>query len=222
MKKKFVLIGIIFSLLLVLSGCASKESKAFKEEYESINGKENASGKIHRTISIPEDNPFVKVEASEIVKMMDDGETFYVYFGDPLCPWCRSVLEKATEVAKKNKIKKIYYVKIWDKDGNEVLRDKYKLDDNNNLEVVFEGGESYKDLLQKFDSVLSEYNLTNAAGEKVSVGEKRIYAPNFMYVENGEVKSLVEGISDKQTDSREELTKEMLEDEEKIFNEFFK
>ena len=32
---------------------------------------------------------------------------------------------------------------------------------------------------------------------------------------------MVEGISDKQKDSREELTEEMLEDEEKIFNDFF-
>ncbi len=222
MKKKFLLVGIILSLLLVVSGCASAEGKAFKEEYESINGQENASGKIHRTISIPEDNPFVKVESSKIVEMMDNKETFYVYFGDPLCPWCRSVLEKAIEVAKDNNIKKIYYVKIWDESGNEVVRDKYKLDDNNNPELVSEGDSSYKDLLTKFDSVLSEYNLTTADGEKVSTGEKRIYAPNFMYVENGKAIRLTEGISESQTDSRGELTKEILEDEEKQFKEFFK
>ena len=33
---------------------------------------------------------------------------------------------------------------------------------------------------------------------------------------------MAEGISEKQTDSRGELTKEILEDEEKIFKEFFK
>ena len=33
---------------------------------------------------------------------------------------------------------------------------------------------------------------------------------------------MVTGISEKQKDAREELTKEILEDEEKIFDEFFK
>ena len=57
--------------------------------------------------------------------------------------------------------------------------------------------------------------------ETISTGEKRIYAPNFMYIEKGEIKRLVTGKSELQKDSREELTKEMLEDEDKIFNEFF-
>ena len=43
-----------------------------------------------------------------------------------------------------------------------------------------------------------------------------------MYVEKGKAVRLVTGVSDKQEDSREELTDEMLEDEEKIFTEFFK
>ena len=69
--------------------------------------------------------------------------------------------------------------------------------------------------------MLSEYNLTNEKEEKISTGEKRIYAPNYFYIEKGIVKNMVEGISDKQKDSREELTEEILEDEEKIFNDFF-
>ena len=52
--------------------------------------------------------------------MIENKETFYVYFGDELCPWCRSVIEKFIEVAKKNDVKKVYYVKIWDDDHNEI------------------------------------------------------------------------------------------------------
>ena len=219
MKKLFKLFIVVLSVVFLTCACATKEGKEFKKEYEALNGKENASGKIHRTVSIPKDNPFIKVEASEIVKMIDEKETFFVYFGDELCPWCRSVIEKAIEVAKDSKVKKIYYVKIWDKDGKEILRDKYELTPI--VTKTIEGTKDYYTLLEKFDSVLSEYTLTDTEGHKISVEEKRIFAPNFIYVENGVVKKLVEGISTKQTDSREELTKEMLEDEENIFKEFF-
>ena len=53
------------------------------------------------------------------------------------------------------------------------------------------------------------------------VGEKRIFAPNFVYIENGLAKKLVSGISEKQTTASGELTTEIREDELRIFNEFF-
>ena len=56
---------------------------------------------------------------------------------------------------------------------------------------------------------------------RVKVGEKRLFAPSYIYIENGEAKKLTTGISDKQTDSRQELNDEILEDEEKHFKEFF-
>ena len=40
-------------------------------------------------------------------------------------------------------------------------------------------------------------------------------------MKDGKSIKLVDGISEKQKDSREELTKEILEDEEKAFNDFF-
>ena len=43
-----------------------------------------------------------------------------------------------------------------------------------------------------------------------------------MYVEDGKCIKKAEGISDKQKDAMEELSKEILEDEERLFNEFFK
>ena len=222
MKKRVLLSILLIVVLFTFSGCATKESKEFKKEYEALNGQVNASGKEHRTVKISRNNPFVKVDASKIVEMIENKETFYVYFGDELCPWCRSVIEKAIEVAKKKNIDVIYYVKIWDKDGQEILRDKYAINDENNIEEIKSGTESYTKLLEYFDPMLSEYTLTESDGSSIEVGEKRIYAPNYIYVEDGEIKKLVEGISEKQADSREELTKEMLDDEEKIFNDFFK
>jgi len=220
--KKVVRVLVVLFVVLMICSCATAASKEFKKEYEALNGQVNKSGKEHRSITIDKDNPFEKVSAKEILEKIDNKETFFVYFGDELCPWCRSVIEKAIEVAKKNKVKKIYYVKIWDKDGNEVLRSKYSLTDDNNIETVFEGTKEYHELLNHFDSLLSDYTLTDKDGNKVQTNEKRIYAPNFIYVENGVAKKLEEGISSKQTESRMELTDEMLKDEEELFNAFFK
>ena len=162
----------------------------------------------------------LKTTPEEIVKMINNKETFFLYVGDSLCPWCRSVLEKSIEVAKKYNVKKIYYIEIWDDEGNEILRDKYELKPI--LTKTIEGTDSYKFLLEKFDSVLSEYTLTDTEGHKITTEEKRIYAPNYFYIKNGEVVKMVEGISEKQTDSREELTDEILKDEEEQFISLFK
>ena len=218
MKKRFVILTL---LVLLLCGCTSKSANEFKKEYEALNGKTNASGKVHRTITIDKNNPFEKVTAEEIVKKFENKETFYVYFGDELCPWCRSVIEKFIENANKNKIEKVYYVKIWDSEGTEVVRDKYQIDENGDLKEVVPASETYKKLLEYFDNVLSDYNIKDKDGNDVYCNEKRIYAPNFMYVENGVTIKKVDGISQYQTDSRGDLTKEILEEEDRIFEEFF-
>lgn len=221
MKKKIFLIMFIMMTIMSLTGCKNnKYALEFKEEYESINGVVNKNGKEHRAITIDEDNPYIKTTPEEIVKMINNKETFFLYVGDSLCPWCRSVLEKSIEVAKKYNVEKIYYIKIWDDEGNEILRDKYELKPI--LTKTIEETDSYKFLLEKFDSVLSEYTLTDTEGHKITTEEKRIYAPNYFYIKNGEVVKMVEGISEKQTDSREELTDEILKDEEEQFISLFK
>lgn len=219
MKKYFVLL-LIFCLFLV-TACGEKANISFKNDYESLNGKENASGKIHRSVTIPEDNVFEEVEASKIVDMIKNKDTFYVYFGSTLCPWCRSVIEKACEIAAVRGISKIYYVDIWDDEGNEILRDKVVLNEKNELVTEKDGTNDYEKLLTYFKDYLRDYTLTTSDGKTIDVGKKRIYAPNYIYVEKGVIKKLVTGKSNKLTDSRGELTEEILKDQEKIFDDFF-
>lgn len=225
MKNKLLLVLLV--IVLISTGCGkntkkdNKDALNFKKEYESLNDKKNANGVEHRAVSIDEDNPFIYAKTEEIIKMYENGDTFYVYFGDTQCPWCRSVIEKAIQVAKKNKIEKIYYVKIWDDDHNEILRDKYIVDEDGNASKDIDGTKDYYKLLEIFDNVLSLYTLKDNDGNQL-LEEKRIYAPNFIYVKNGKAEMLVEGISKKQKDAREELTKELLKDEEKEFNKIFK
>ncbi len=218
MRKYLICLLLIISL--VLTGCTSKDAATFKKDYESLNGKENANGKIHREVSIPKNNPIIISSAKEIVSMIENKETFYVYFGDSLCPWCRSVVEKAIEIANTNGIKKVYYVDIWDEEGNETLRDKYTLDENNNPVQELEGTEEYYKLLEYFNDYLRDYTYT-IDDETKSFGEKRIYAPNFFYVAKGNVSRMTSGKSELQTESRGELNKEILEDQEKQFDDFF-
>jgi thiol-disulfide isomerase/thioredoxin len=223
--KLLIVLLLVIGVFTILTVNNKKEDKkiglAFKTDYEEVNGKENKNGKKHREVNISEDNKFIEITVSDLIKKIDNEETFYVYFGSRLCPWCRSTIEKADKISRDNNIEKVYYIDIWDDEGNEILRDKYIVNDSNELEVVIEKSEEYDKLLQVFDSVLDNYTLTNSNGEEIETNEKRIYAPNYIYVEKGKAVRLVTGISELQKDSREELTEEMLDEEEEIFNEFF-
>ena len=218
--KKFLLTIMAVLFLGLLSGC-SKDAARFKEDYESLNGVES-NGKTHRTVTIAEDNPFVYTTGEEIVKKIENKESFYLYVGDTMCPWCRSVIEMAIKKAKEYGVTKIYYINIWDSEHNEIFRDKIELQEDGSLKKTVEGTEGYKKLLTYFDSVLSPYTLTDADGNKIDTNERRIFAPNFFYVSKGEVKKMVEGISKKQVDSRQELVDEILDDEAEIFDDYFK
>ena len=220
MKKKLLLIALV--ALLLITGCKKETNYAleFKEEYESLNGTVNSSGKEHRSITINENNPYIKTTPSKIVEKINNKDTFILYVGDSLCPWCRSVLEKSIEVAYRNGIEEIYYIDIWDDDGNEILRDKYVLKDGKPVKES-DGTQEYYTLLEKFDSVLNDYTLTDDNDNKIEVGEKRIYAPNFFFIKDGKVGKMVSGISEKQTDPRGELTEEILKDEDIQFQSLF-
>ena len=103
MKK---LISIVL-ILFLLAGCGSDASK-FKKEYESLNGKANDAGVLHKEITIPEDNPMVYATYEEVVDMLENG-TGIVYFGYPECPWCRAALPVLLEAADEELMTKILY-----------------------------------------------------------------------------------------------------------------
>lgn len=223
MKKRFIFILFILIGLFVITGCSNnKDSLKFKEEYESLNGtKTSYSDSNYRSVNISKRNSFVYSTADDILDMINNKETFYVYFGSSYCPWCRSVIEEAINSSIDNKIDKIYYVDIWDGFHNEILRDTYEIDSEGNVRKTKNGTDTYYKLLKKFDNVLEDYTLTDDSSHEVNVGEKRIFAPNFIYVENGKAKRSTTGISDKQGSSGDKLSKDILRDESKAFDKFF-
>ena len=223
MKKKSVLLLIITILMLTITACASNDAISFKNNYEELNGKTNSNGKEYRNVKIQKDNPFILSNAKEIIEKIENQENFYVYFGSSLCPWCRSVIEKATEVANDNGIDKIYYVDVWNKDGDEILRDKYTLDDTGNAIKIVDGTDEYFKLLTYLNDILPDYTYAanKNGGAKLNIDEKRIYLPLFVYIAKGKPIRITSGLSDLQTGSRDELTNEIIADEEKMFDEFF-
>ena len=232
MKERNVLIGLIVVLCLVAviikvvpkqKELADKQENnqadalKFKNEYESLNGKET-DNKEHnyREVSIPEDNPFVYITAEDLAKKIDDKENFVVYFGFDTCPWCRSVISTLAKVANDLEVKKIYYVSIKD------IRDTKEVNDEGKVETTKEGSQGYYDLIDKLSDVLSDYTLTDKDDKEVSGEEKRIYAPNVVSVIEGKALKLVEGNSKDQTDAYQELTDEMVNETYSTFEDLLK
>lgn len=207
--KKIIIFIVIFTLLLGCSNNDKKEVDAikFKKEYESLNNEETSYGNnAYRELDIDEENPFIYKSAKDIVKMIDNKETFVVYFGFSSCPWCRSVIENLINVSSDLGIDYIYYVDVLE------IRDTLKLDDNNEIITSKEGTDDYYKLLEKLDNVLDDYTLTTKDGKEVNTNEKRIYAPNIISVVDGVPTKMTTGISDLQTDAYMELTEEMIDE----------
>ena len=213
--KRVVYLLLMICLFTVVTACdgvdKSTDAYRFKEEYESINGEDNGNGKKYRVLNILDKNPIVYASSEEIVEKMNKKESFVVYFGFAECPWCRSMIEQLLESAKDHEIDTIYYVDISE------IRDQYRMDEEGTPQKTNAGTEGYRNLIEKMENVLSDYTLKDDEGNEISVGEKRIYAPNVVAVVNGNAEKMVEGISEKLEDPYSELTKKK---KKKSYNSF--
>ena len=212
MKNKLLAVLIAIFSILILTSCVDKNSDAykFKTEYESLNNTK-VFGKKVRNIKIDDNNPFIYAKASDIVKKIENNETFVVYFGFAKCPWCRSVLPTLIDVAKKENLQTIYYVDVYD------IRDTLKQDENKNVVTDKKGSDDYYKLLTYLNDVLDDYELSDENGNKINTNEKRIYAPNVISIVDGKATKMTTGISKKQTDAYMKLTKEM---QKETYNDF--
>lgn len=224
-KKIFIGLALTIIIILIVGGGlliyfgkekkpSSNDALTFKEEYESLNNKENESnGKKNRTVTIRKDNPFIYKTAEEVSQMIKNKETMVIYFGFKTCPWCRSVISTLDEVAKDLKVDKIYYVDVLD------IRDTLTVNNKGKVETTKEGSEGYYQLLELLDNVLDDYELKDSKGHDVKTNEKRIYAPNVVVVVDGVAKKLTSGNSEKQDDAYMELTADMVAETYEKFKE---
>ena len=216
-KKKFskkILLGVIgiVGVLVVIIVCGvlfSNENDAlrFKREYEKLNGVVREKDKqTTRTIKIAKDNPFIYQNEEDIIKRIDNKETFAVYFGFADCPWCRSVVPTLVDVARDMKVDVIYYVDVKD------IRNTVEVNDDGEIIITKEGSDGYKQLLEKLNQVLKDYTLRDKNAKEVYTGLKRIYAPSLIVVSYGEAEVLETGISSLETNAFMELTDEMIKE----------
>ena len=194
--------------MLLLVGCSGMKKEKndaflFKEEYESLNGEKNSKDISYRVLDIEEDNPFVYKDANDIIEMIDNKDTFVVYFGFASCPWCRSVISNMIDVADELEIDTIYYVDVKD------IRDVMAIDEDGDIYISKEGANDYYTLLDRIGSVLDDYTLTDNDGNEVNTNTKRIYAPNVVAVVDGVPTKMTTGISDLQENAYMELTEEI-------------
>lgn len=199
-----MVVGIVFGIIYNIDKKQkSTDAYKFKTEYESLNGEKSQSGKIYRTLNISKTNRIKYSNAEEIVKKINNNETFVVYFGFAKCPWCRSMVENLLDLADKNETD-IYYVDVLEiRDTKEII--------NGEVITTKEGDKNYLKLLGLLGNVLSDYSLEED-GVKYETNEKRIYAPNVVAVVNGKAEKMVEGVSSDLKDPYGKITNKMKKD----------
>ena len=227
--KKLVTLFLAVLIVFTMIGCNktkdhSEDSKRFKQEYESLNGQSNSSGKAYRIITVNETNPFIYSDFEEIVARMQKGETFLVYFGANWCPWCRSVLPTFIELANEKKID-VYYVDVKPDNLTEnEKRDVYSVDENGKIYLSHEGTRGYHDFITLAANVLVDYSRSDVKSLDGTefAGAKRVGAPNFVLVRKGEAVEMITAISSLQEDAYMELSDEIIKDVTERFEKLLK
>ena len=197
----------------------------FKEEYEKVNGTTMKGDIKYRTLDINKKNPYVKVSIDDIAAKIKNGESFYLYVGDHLCPWCRSGIEKMIEVANREKIDTIYYVDFWDDDHNEILRELYDVEVNGkktSFKITQEATEGYKVLYEAVkDMGLKDYTVTKDGKEYTVPNVKKVYGGDHFYFNKGVCKKFVTLRVPSLEKATDELTEEVLKEQDKVYTDLF-
>lgn len=174
---------------------ATADEKAFKEEYEGLNGTTYSSGEKISEIEIIADNNIKYISMEEAVKMLDSGSGV-IYFGYASCSYCRNATPVLLEAMSSSELDTIYYVNLRPTSSDSLtgagskendLRDEYTLNSKNKAKKTSDAAESYYEVLTSLANHLDDYVLYTDAGKKVSTGEKRLYAPTVVSVINGEI-----------------------------------
>ena len=198
MKKKVIIIVSTIIVLALIGGgiyFMTKEKSdnvKFKEEYESLNGKKNDSGKKYLDVNIDKNNSVKYATYDELIKLLDSG-TGVIYFGFPECPWCRNALPVLLKAAKETEMEEIYYFNAKD------MRDTKELKDGK-IVTTKEGTKEYYNLIDKLKDVLGPYD----GLEDDSI--KRLYFPTMVFVMGGKIVATHEGTVDSQEDPYVKLT----------------
>lgn len=212
MKKNIILsVAVVVAAIISLFGIYTRQAKEinsdslkFKEEYESLNGKENSSGKNYLSLNISSNNPIVYSSFQEVYNLIEKG-TGIIYFGFPECPWCRNAVPVLLDAAQELNISKIYYFNALS------IRDKKHLDENGNIITDEEGTEDYKKLVEILYNELPVYDGLN------DDSIKRLYFPTVVFVKDGKIVGIHTSTVDSQSDPYIKLSEEQYSELKNIY-----
>ena len=220
--KKFVILFFMICIITLIVGC-QKETDAvkFKKEYESLNGKTSVSGKKIKSINISKDNPIKYSNFDEVLKIIDKG-TGIIYLGFPECPWCRTAIPVLLEAANDYKIDTIYYINVTGKrDEYEVKNGKVVIKKDDNGKKVI-GDKGYHKLLKVLDKELDDYVITDKNKKEYKVGEKRIYVPFIIFVNEGKIVGTHTSTVKSQKNGYDELSDDQYDELNGIYADYIK
>ena len=220
--KKLSLLVLMILLLFLVSGCNKKsDALKFKEEYESLNGTKSSSGKKIKKIKIDKDNPIKYSNYDEVLDVIKKG-TGIIYLGFPECPWCRTALPVLLEAAKDYDIDTIYYINVTGtRDEYEVKNGKVVLKQDKNGKKI-KGDEGYHKLVKALDKELKDYVITDSKGKEYEVGEKRIYVPLIVFVNEGKIVGTHTSTVKSQKSGYDELSDDQYDELNGIYADYIK
>ncbi len=137
---------------------------------------------------------FIDTDVQEMIRDMDNGQTFVVYFGFVRCPWCQEAVPELAQTAEEAGMK-VGYVNT--RSSEEI---------HSNIEIP------------DYDL------LTERAGTYFPIDDEGIphlYTPFVFFIKNGEIVMTHQGTVDGHDAHEREMTEEETEELRKIYTEGF-
>ena len=183
-----VALGIVVYILAIKKEPITDGLK-FKKEYESLNGKiEEKTKEEYIEVNVADDNLYVYKSDEEILDVFKK-ETALIYFGYASCPYCRNMISLLDDLAKENKLDKIYYVDI------SSIKDTFEVMEGTPVKIT-NGTSGYYKILDLLDDYLFTYYVTDKNGKEYNTGEKRLGAPTVVAVKDGKIVDIHQGVID--------------------------
>ena len=206
-------IGLVIYSVINNKNKEESDAVKFRNEYMELNDKVSPYGSAYINVSVSENNTVEYLTEKEAVKLLEKG-TGLIYFGFSGCPWCRNLVPILTDLAEELE-EPVYYLDILN------IRSKFELKDGK-LNKISDGSENYYKILKALDKELEDYYLTDEAGNQYDTGEKRLYAPTIVAVQDGKIKGIHVGTIETQENPAEELTSKQRSEIETIITKLIK
>ena len=210
MKRIITLSVALLALILIIGYFrtnATEDEIKFRREHEELNGVVNDNNNTFSTMNLPKRNGISYATEEDVIDLLQQG-TGIIYFGFATCPWCRAALPEFFEVSSEfNQIDLLYLDIRYIRDLRELVNDE--------IVIREQGSRGYREILSILGDKASIYRGLN------DDNIRRIYAPTFIFVRNGQIVGIHEGTVDSQDDPWTPLTTQQQNELREIYRRLF-